>query len=86
VITALGFNTVTVKNQGNAAAGAFNISLPGNGVVRINSLAAGASATATYNTATCSLPVFQAKADSSNEVAESNESNNTSGLTIPIIC
>jgi hypothetical protein len=86
LITALGFNTVTVKNQGNAAAGAFNISLPGNGVVRINSLAAGASATATYNTATCSLPVFQAKADSSNEVAESNESNNTSGLTIPIIC
>ncbi len=86
VITSLGFNMFTVKNQGTAAAGAFNVSLPGNGVVRINGLAAGATVTAAYGTATCTLVTFQAKADSSNEVTESDENNNTSGLTIPIIC
>ena len=86
VITMLSLNQVTVKNQGTKAAGAFNVSVPGGGVVRITSLAAGASKTVSYTTGNCNLTSFTAKADSSNEVTESNEANNTSGLTVSVIC
>ncbi len=86
VITALSINQVTVKNQGTAAAGAFNVALPGGQVIRIGGLAAGASATSSYTTGNCNLSSFIATADSSNEVIESDETNNTSGLTVIPIC
>lgn len=86
VITALGINQVTVKNQGTAAAGAFSVAVPGGGIVRIAGLAAGASMTAPYTTGNCNLADYRATADSRNEVAESNETNNVSGLTVPLIC
>ncbi len=86
VITALGINQVTVKNQGTAAAGAFNVAVPGGGVIRINGLAAGASASSGYTTGTCFLTDYRATADSSNEVVESDETNNVSGLTVTLIC
>ncbi len=86
VITALGINQVTVENQGTAAAGSFDVAVPGGGRVRINGLAAGASVTSGYTTGTCFLAEYRATADSNNEVAESNETNNVSGLTAPLIC
>jgi hypothetical protein len=75
-ITAFDGSSVTVKNQGAGAAGAFNIAItPGGTTIRADGLAAGASAT--YNWTPSACVQYTATADSSDAVAESNESNNT---------
>jgi CARDB protein/PLAT/LH2 domain-containing protein len=76
IITSLTTTNVTVKNQGTAAAGAFNVSITNRGTVRFAGLAAGASATMDYTNTNCEAQ-YSAVADSLNEVPESNESNNT---------
>jgi hypothetical protein len=86
VITALAINEVTVKNQGTAAAGAFTVSVPGGGIVRIAGLAAGASVTSAYTTGNCNLSDYRATVDPGNAVTESDETNNVSGLTVTLIC
>ncbi len=77
IITEFGSVTITVKNQGNGAAGPFNITATGYPVRRATGgLAAGASQT--FNSGHgCAEGNLNATVDSSNEVFESNESNNT---------
>ena len=85
VITALDTRTVTVMNTGTAAAGAFNVTVVGWGVVRVPGLAAGASETVTFYTGTNCGGDYRAFADSQNEVAEDDELNNTREL-LGVIC
>lgn len=80
VVTRLTIGDVTVMNQGTAAAGPFTVTVY-NGVavrdaVQFARLAAGASATMTYRSGSCS-GTWAAVADSANVVPESNEGNNT---------
>ena len=68
VISDMDFNTTdlyyfTVRNQGAAAAGPFSVDVPGYGTFAFSGLAAGASATRTYDT-TCHTGTRQARADS----------------------
>ena len=68
-------------NQGTAAAGPFTVTVYRDGVfvrdsVQFARLAAGASATMTYRSGSCS-GTWAAVADSANVVPESNEGNNT---------
>jgi subtilase family serine protease len=84
VITAFDGSSVTVTNQGAGAAGAFNIAIsPGGTTIAAGGLGPGASATYSWTPGGCVL--FTATADSSNAVAESNESNNTAEWA-PSIC
>jgi hypothetical protein len=80
IVTNLLTNEVTVKNQGTAAAGAFTVTIYNGSAVRDSvefaGLAAGASATMSYDSASCEGN-WAAVADSSNVVPESNEGNNT---------
>ncbi|HEC63045.1 MAG TPA: PKD domain-containing protein, partial [Candidatus Acetothermia bacterium] len=77
---------VTVKNQGAAAAGAFRIRLVGAGPAveaSLASLAAGASRTVNLSLPLSQSPeTFTATADYYNQVAESDEGNNTSQVTV----
>jgi len=76
VITTFDGSSVTVKNQGAGDAGAFNIAIsPGGTTIAAGSLAAGESATYSWTSTACVQ--YTATADSSDAVAESNESNNT---------
>ncbi|HEX2103523.1 MAG TPA: CARDB domain-containing protein, partial [Solirubrobacteraceae bacterium] len=75
VVTALNQYEFTVKNQGGAAAGPFTVTLVGVGTQEFDGLAAGASATRTYNTS-CEGGTGEARADSTNQVDESDEGNN----------
>jgi subtilase family serine protease len=77
VITALDTRTVTVMNRGDAAAGAFNVTVTNWGVVRSGGLAAGASATLVFYAGTNCGGDYRAYADSQNEVVEQDELNNT---------
>jgi hypothetical protein len=76
VITHLTYTQITVKNQGTGPAGAFNVNVTGRDTVRFAGLAAGATATMSYDSHSCD-GTWSAVADSLNEVPESNESNNT---------
>ena len=77
VITAVGPSSVTVKNQGASAAGPFNVTITGRAVVRATAgLAAGASTTLGYSDPFCGGD-YHGIADSSSEVSETDESNNT---------
>ncbi len=80
IITKLTFGEVTVKNQGSAVAGPFTVTVYNGAAVRDSvqfaGLPAGASATLPYSSGSCEGS-WAAVADSSNAVAESNETNNT---------
>jgi len=85
VISAMGYDATakyffTVKNQGVGAAGAFTVSIPGEGSFAIAGLAPGASVTRTFRT-TCKAATFQATADSLGQVAETDETNNARSFT-----
>ena len=76
MISAFDGFSVTLKNQGAASAAAFTIAVsPGGTTIAAGGLAAGASATHSWTPTACVQ--YTAIADSSNAVAESNESNNT---------
>jgi hypothetical protein len=84
VISAFDGSSITVTNQGTAIAKAFSIAVsPGNTTIAAASLTAGKSATYSWTPGGCVQ--FTATADSSNAVAESNESNNTAQWA-PSIC
>ncbi len=77
VITALDTGEVTVKNQGDAIAGPFSVTVNGYTPVRFTSgLAVGASEKKRFNFSGDCGGIYRATADSLNEVAESNETNN----------
>ena len=77
-VPSLTAESVTVANQGDGAAGPFNLVIRRNGAIlttfRIDGLAAGASTSRSYTTA-CEFQ-YDATADWDNEVAETNDSNN----------
>jgi len=75
-ITAMDTRTVTVTNRGDAASGAFNVTVIGWGVVRFTGLAPGESRQLTYYTGTSCGGDYRAVADSQQEVPESDEANN----------
>jgi hypothetical protein len=85
VISAMDWNETdqhffTVKNQGAGAAGAFTVSISGEGSFQIDGLAPGASTTRTFNTM-CTNTTWQATADALSQVAETDETNNTRSYT-----
>jgi PKD repeat protein len=77
---------VTVRNQGTAGAGSFVVRLSGAGPSQdqsVASLGAGATATRTFSLPLSTSPeTFTATADVYNQVAESNEGNNTRQVTV----
>jgi hypothetical protein len=84
VISAFDGSSITVKNQGKGPAGAFTITVsPGGTTIAAGGLAAGASATYSWTPTACVQ--YTATADSSDAVAESDESNNTAQWA-PSIC
>jgi hypothetical protein len=84
VISAFDGASITVKNQGKKATGAFNITVsPGGTTIAASGLAPDASATYSWTPGACVQ--YTATADSSNAVPESNESNNTAQWA-PSIC
>jgi hypothetical protein len=90
IVTRLTIGEVTVKNQGTGAAGPFTVTVYNGSAVRDSvpfaKLAAGASATLTYESGSCD-GTWTAVADSDNVVPESNEGNNTrAGLDETPIC
>ncbi|MEN3010169.1 MAG: CARDB domain-containing protein, partial [Candidatus Bipolaricaulaceae bacterium] len=78
--------TVVVRNQGNAAAGAFTVRLQGAGPAQdrsVSALAAGASTTLSFSLPLSASPeTFTATVDALNQVAEGDEGNNTKQVTI----
>ncbi len=78
--------TVVVRNQGNAPAGSFVVRLQGAGPSQdrtVSSLAAGATVTLSFSLPLSTSPeTFTATADVLNQVAESDEGNNTKQVTI----
>jgi hypothetical protein len=75
IVTALNQYSFTVKNQGAGAAGPFTVTLVGAGTHNFDGLAAGASASRTYNSS-CEAGSSEARADSLDQVDESDETNN----------
>lgn len=78
--------SVTVTNQGNAAAGPFVVELRdsrGSDRISVGGLAAGSSTSVNFQRPILISPeTFTAIADAFNQVSESNESNNSSQVTI----
>jgi subtilase family serine protease len=72
-----------VRNQGAGPAGPFSVLVVGFSPFSFAGLAAGAEATRTYASG-CSEGTYEARADYLNQVAESNEANNT--RIINVIC
>jgi PKD repeat protein len=81
-------NSVVVTNNGTVAAGTFQVSYSAGGVPQpaqtVNGLAAGQSVTLLFSSASGAGMTVTATADSTNMVAESNESNNTNSAILPI--
>jgi hypothetical protein len=67
----------TITNRGTAAAGAFAVTVQGVGTFTFSGLAAGASVTRTLS---CASIQRQVTIDPQNQVAESNEANNTARI------
>ncbi len=92
IVTEFTPNSVTVKNQGTAAAGPFTTTIyqgsDARASVAFAGLAAGASATMNYDgMASPCEGTWSAVADSGNVVAESNEGNNTKTFfDVPPVC
>ncbi|GAB4188735.1 MAG: hypothetical protein OHK0022_00790 [Roseiflexaceae bacterium] len=74
---------VTVANTGSTAAGAFAVSANGGSPVNVAGLAAGAS-TSVWFPSYVSGGANSATVDSANQVAESNEGNNTLSQQVPV--
>jgi len=89
IITYFASNQVTVKNQGAGAAGPFTVTVTGRGTARFaDGLAPGQQLTKDYpNPNMCDSNPYHAQADSGQEVAESDETNNTrDGLDHGLFC
>ncbi len=86
--TTLNF-AVVVRNQGNAPAGSFTVRLQGAGPSQdrtVSSLAAGSSVTLSFSLPLSTSPeTFTATADVLNQVAESDEGNNTRQITVSAV-
>jgi RNA polymerase sigma factor (sigma-70 family) len=67
----------TITNRGNAAAGVFVVTVQGVGTFTFSGLPAGSSVT---RTVTCASIQRQVTVDAQNQVAESNEANNTARI------
>jgi len=76
VIADLTGASVTVRNDGSGASGAFDVAVKLRGTLRFAALAPGASATMTFN---CVADVT-ATVDPDNRVQESNEANNSAAF------
>lgn len=74
---------ITVANQGTADAGPFTIVLTGYPQLQVAGLAKGQAATFTYTTG-CAFGLHTAVVDATNQVVESDETNNTA--SIDVIC
>jgi RNA polymerase sigma factor (sigma-70 family) len=74
VVSAVSGTSITIANRGNAAAGPFFVTVQGGTTFAIRALAAGATVTRTL---TCASIPRLVTVDAQNQVAESNESNNT---------
>jgi RNA polymerase sigma factor (sigma-70 family) len=77
VVSSVTGTSFTITNRGNAAAGVFVVTVQGVGTFTIRGLTAGASVT---RTVTCASIQRLITIDPKNQVAESNESNNTALL------
>ena len=77
VVNSVSGTSFTITNRGNAAAGLFRVTVQGVGTFTIRGLAAGASVT---RTVTCASIQRTITVDSQNQVAESNETNNTARI------
>jgi HYR domain len=77
VVSSVAGTSFTVTNRGNAGAGLFVVTVQGVGTFTIRGLAAGASVT---RTVTCASIQRTITVDAQNQVAESNESNNTARI------
>lgn len=77
VVSAVTGTTFTIANRGNAAAGVFVVTVQGVGTFTIRGLAAGASTTRTVSCASIQRTIA---IDPQNQVAESNETNNTARI------
>jgi RNA polymerase sigma factor (sigma-70 family) len=77
VFSSVSGTSFTITNRGNAAAGLFRVTVQGVGTFTIRGLAAGASVT---RTVTCASIQRTITVDSQNQVAESNETNNTARI------
>jgi hypothetical protein len=77
VVSSVTGTSFTITNRGNAAAGVFVVTVQGVGTFTIRGLAAGSSAT---RTVTCASIQRTVTVDAQNQVAESNEANNTARI------
>lgn len=92
-VTAFDLNSVTVTNRGTAPAGPFAVSIDGLGTpITLPGLAPGASITRAVDVRACAVGTggvpgapIRATVDSLNQVAESDESNNSRALG-PVFC
>jgi subtilase family serine protease len=75
IISNLTATQVTVRNQGTAAAGPFVVTVTGAGAFQVSGLAAGQSLV--INLGGCFDGTRTGTADAQNQVAESNENNNS---------
>ena len=82
IVRSVSADSVSVANIGRASAGAFTVSVGKAGSFRVGGLPAGGSATIGFS---CTSGNLVATADPTNQVAESNESNNTEGAG-PFTC
>jgi subtilase family serine protease len=80
VISSLGQFSFAVSNVGEADAGAFVVSVSGVGTFEIGSLDKGDTKTRSWQT--CQVGTMTATADAQNQIAESNESNNSRSFVI----
>lgn len=77
VITSFSSLSITIKNQGDAAAGPFSVAATSYPEIRSQGLAAGESVTFESGLPPCREGMYHAVVDSGSEVAESDETNNT---------
>jgi hypothetical protein len=77
VVSSVTGTRFTISNRGNAASGPFVVTVQGVGTFTFAGLAAGASATRTVS---CASILRTITVDAQNQVAESNEANNTARI------
>ena len=77
VVSSVTGTVFTITNRGNAGAGVFVVTVQGIGTFTVRGLAAGASATRTVACASIQRTIT---VDTQNQVAESNEANNTARI------
>ena len=82
IVTNYQLGTVTIKNQGKVAAGAFTVQSSDGPLQTFTGLAAGQSATRTWTPSGCVEGHYEARADAANTVQEYDEVNNTAGFDV----